>query len=248
MRAGALTYTSLFAIVPLLTITATIFSSLPFSENMTFLLEDFLAKNFIPHAGSQISEYISQFVSQAKKLTVFGGLILVLTVMMLFRNVEKTFNNIWAVGNRRKKRWRFATYVMVAVVAPLLLALSLSISSMMFSVSFHHELSESIGINQLLVRVVNLLIAIPAFFMMYVAIPATHVSVRHGAVGAVTVGFSLEIVKAGFGYFVKNFTSYDYVYGAFSVFPLFLLWIYVCWIIILSGVVLVHIQGKLTKQ
>lgn len=241
LRSAALTYTTLFTIVPLSIITFIIFSKLPFGETLDQNLEQFVSQNFVPLSSTQINQHINQFSQQAKSLTYAGTAVLIITVLFLLRLIETTFNEIWQVKDKRSRAKRLATYLTITFLGPLSLALSISFQSFLFSFDLKQQWSNFLQIDIELFKVLPWLFSSLSISLIYIFVPNTKVPVLYGFLGGAIAAGVFEVARMLFGLFVQNFSSYNLIYGAFAFVPIFLMWIHLSWIIILTGLLMVKI-------
>lgn len=229
--AASLTFTTLLALVPLVTVAITVFSIFPvFNEWMT-QLKLFLLSNMVPDkAGKVITVYMQQFASKAARLTLLGVGGLVITALMLMHTIGDAFNAIWRVHRPRSLLARVLIYWAVLTVGPILLGASLSIT--------YYLLGYTKGVPLLgasLLKLTPWLLMSTAFTLLYYAVPNRHVPFKHALIGGVVAGVLFELMKQVFTWYITTFTTYRMVYGTFAVFPVFLLWIYLSWMIVLLG-------------
>ncbi|HSC81661.1 MAG TPA: YihY family inner membrane protein [Chitinolyticbacter sp.] len=235
--AGSLTYTTLLAIVPLFTIALTMFAAFPVFSRYAWRFRSFLLSNLVPETGGKlVGTYMRQFADNAERLTALGMVGLVLTALLLVFTIEKAFNEIWSVNRPRKLMSRTLIYWATLTLGPVLIGVSLSLTSWLFKQT---TLLDSLPVAEaLLVRVGPLSLMFAMLTLLYVAVPNCYVPRSHGLAAAAVVTVLLELMKILFGYYIKQFGTYQLVYGAFAAFPIFLVWLYVCWVIVLGGAVL----------
>lgn len=239
--AASLTYTTLFAVVPMLTVAFAILKLMPQLAGVGDRIENIIFENFVPATGEQIRYYLVEFSAQASRLTTLGILFLLVTSGMMLVTVERAFNRIWRVHRRRRLLSSLLVYWALLTLGPLLLGSGLAVSSYVLSTQ---TVSAALGHFSLLKQAVVFLpfvLGAMFFSIAYIAIPNCHVPVREGVMGGVVASLLLEIARHVFTFFVTGFSSYELVYGAFAAVPLFLLWIYISWMITLFGVVLVYL-------
>lgn len=236
--AASLTYTTLLSLVPLITVTVTLLAAFPvFTELMTNV-KIFMLTNLVPEmAGKIITVYMVQFSEKAAKLTAIGVGFLLLTSLMLMQTIDHAFNTIWRVRQQRGILHRFLTYWAVLTVGPLLLGISLTITYYLVTLSLGYVKHIPV-IGETTLRVVPMLLMTLAFSLLYFAVPNRYVPFRHALLGGVVAGVGFELMKKTFAWYVTSFPTYKLVYGAFAAFPIFLLWIYVMWLIILVGAII----------
>ena len=236
--AAALTYTTLFAVVPLMTVTFSVISAIPFFHGMGGQIQTFIFSNFVPSAGATVQEYLQGFSMQARQLTWIGIIALAVTAFLMLLNIEQAFNVIWHVRQRRRGVSSFLLYWAILSLGPLLLGAGFAVSTYIASftlLSGPHPLPGAAT----LLGMLPLLCSVAAFTLIYATVPNTRVPLKSALIGGVFAAILFEAAKQLFGVYVGLFPSYLLIYGAFAAAPLFLLWIYLCWLIILFGAELV---------
>lgn len=233
--AGALTYTTLLALVPLAAVGLAIFSAFPRFRSMRETVESFVFENFAPHAGDAIREYLSTFLVNTEGLTTLGVVFLLLSAVMLLSTIEGTFNGIWRAKGRRSMTVRLLAYWAVLTLGPLLFGASLSVSSYMWGQMVAAGGEAVRGQAPLVGRLVPFLTELGGFAVMYMVLPHATVRWRHAVVGAVIAAVLFEVLKKVFGIYVQMFAGYQTIYGAMATVPLFLIWIHLSWTIALLG-------------
>jgi membrane protein len=231
--AGSLTYTTLLALVPLLTITLTVMSAFPVFSSLSTSIKDFVLLNLVPaSAGKIITVYVQQFSDNAARLTAVGLMFLGLTSIMLMLTIDQAFNTIWRVRRPRPLLNRVLIYWSVLTIGPLLIGFSLSLTSRLVSLSMGDGHSES-AMSVLMLRLIPLVLEAIAFAFLYRTVPNRRVEVADAATGGIIAALVFEGMKLAFGAFIANFGSYKLVYGAFASVPIFLLWIYLSWVVVI---------------
>ena len=236
--AAALTYTSLFALVPMMTVSYVVLSFMPQLESVHKHIETLIFSNFVPETGNQVKSYLDQFSHQARKLTVPGILMLIITSLMMLKTIENTFNTIWDLQRGRRGVSSFLLYWAVLSLGPVLAGAGLMFSTYLLSLDFLDGVEQMKAIKPF-AQLIPWLLTSTALCLIYIAVPNCRVSFRSAAIGAAVAGLAFELAKSLFALSVKH-SSYTLIYGAFASVPLFLLWIYTCWIIVLAGAVLVR--------
>lgn len=246
--AAALTYMTLLAIVPMLTVIYAILSALPAFQEMGGQIQNLIFENFIPSAGQEVKEYLNQFSNQARKLTGIGMAFLVVTAILMLKNIEKSFNKIWHTRKNRSTLWSFLLYWAILSLGTLFIALAMIITTYLVSLNVFFDQVDRIGVTQHLLRYVPYLLTSAAFTLIFVAVPNCKVPLKNGVIGGLLTGLVFEVAKQVFTGIVAN-TSYQTIYGSFAAIPLFLLWIYLSWLIVLGGAELVNaLSGFTTRE
>lgn len=237
--AAALTYMTLFALVPMMTVTYSMFSLFAVFDGVAVQLQEMIFSHFVPQSGDEVQNYLSNFSSQARSLTGFGVGILIVTAYIMLTNIEKTFNNIWGVKQARRGLSSFLLYWAVLSIGPLLLGAGLIMSTYLLSLRLVVSDMDYLGVSRLLFRLIPLLMTSTAFTLLFAAVPNCRVPIKYAVFGGVTTAICFELLKAGFAAMVAH-SDYKLIYGAFAAVPLFLLWINLVWTIILAGAVFVR--------
>jgi membrane protein len=236
--AAALTYVSLFAIVPLIAVTYVVFSLLPIFQSLGDQVEAFLFQHFLPDTSADLISYLKSFASQAQNLTWFGVVLLIVSLQMMLRNIEDSLNLVWRVKRRPRGLLKLVVYWLILSIGPVLLGATLAVSTYVFSLHLFGAVSESTAVRSLLGGA-PFLMTWAGLTLLYVALPNSRVTFRHGITGAGIAALFFHGLKWIFAW-VVSYSSYGLVYGAFAAIPLFLLWINLTWAIILGGAVLVY--------
>ena len=236
--AGSLTFTTVFALVPLLTLAFAIFTTFPMFNAFRAALEHYLIQSVMPKAiASTILGYLTQFSSKATRLSAVGAVALVFSALAMMGMIERVFNRIWRVKTERRWTRRILVYWAIVTLGPLLIGVSLTVTSPIFMAT--NELVGSVPLlGALFYMAVSVLLTTGAFTLLYATVPNRDVDWRDAAWGGLLAALAFEIAKRGFAVFIQQFPTYSKIYGALAALPLFLLWIYLCWMITLLGALL----------
>jgi membrane protein len=238
--AGSLTFTTLLALVPLVTVALTVISAFPVFRDMSEALQQFVVRNLMPDSVEAIANYTEQFRANAAKLTALGLGFLIATAVMLMLTIEHAFNQIWRVTRQRPILQRAIIYWTLLTVGPVLVGASLSLTSWLVSRSLG-LVSDIPGAGVALLRAVPMVLTALALALLYLAMPNRRIALRDALLGGVVAGLVFEATKRGFAWYLTQFPTYKLVYGAFATMPIFLLWIYISWLIVVFGAVVVAV-------
>lgn len=230
--AGALAFISLFALVPLITVVLSILAAFPVFAQWRDKISGFIFANFLPASGDVVQTYFTQFADNASKATAIGILVLVFSAVSLMLSIEDAFNRIWRITVARKAAARFAMYWTVLTLGPLLLVAMLATSSYVFALPL---LQQADALKAYLLGWLPFLIQWVVLSAAYTLIPNGPVHLRHAVVGALMTALTFEAAKHGFAAYVAAGASYQEIYGALSIIPIFIFWIYLAWILVLLG-------------
>jgi membrane protein len=236
--ASSLTFTTLLSLVPLATVALTLISAFPVFREMNEIFEQFVLDNLMPDSAEVIGNYTEQFRANAAKLTTAGIALLTATAVMLMVTIERAFNQIWRVRRTRPVLQRAIIYWTLLTVGPVLVGASISLTSWLVSVSLG-LVSDIPGAGVVLLKTIPVVLTSLALALLYLTMPNRRIQLRDALIGGVLAGLVFEATKRGFGWYVSQFPSYKLVYGAFASVPVFLLWIYISWLIMVFGAVVV---------
>jgi len=236
--AAALTYTTLFAVVPLMTVTYTFFSILPEYAQVGEQVQNFVFQNFVPGSSDVVQQKLNVFADRASNLTAVGFVFLFITAFLMLVTIEKSFNTIWHVAEPRRGLQRFLLYWGVLSLGPACVVAGMLSSLYLLSLPLVSDL-DTLGIREIVLGYLPVLLSIGGFTVLYYAVPNCHVPFNHALFG----GFVTMLVFQGaFAVFAQSsrWFSYDAVYGTFAAVPVFLIWLYLVWVIILCGAIFVR--------
>lgn len=235
--AASLAFTTLLSLVPLATIALALFSAFPVFDDFSIQIKSYLLDNLMPNtAGRVITHYMGQFAESAGRLSAVGIVFLAVTAMLMMLTISQAFNTIWRVHRPRPMVKLFVAYWAVLTLAPLLVGASLSLTSWLVGLSLGYAKHIPVfGVGSL--KILPVLFTTLAFAMMFRLIPNRYVPRTHALIGGVVAAVLFETMNRVFGYYISHFPTYKLVYGAFASVPIFLMWIYFSWLIVLLGAV-----------
>ena len=236
LRAMALTYISLFALVPGLVVAFSEVQAFTGMERISSRLHEFLFDNLAVGARAQIEPYLDRFIQNTHVTSagLVGGLLLVWSSVSLFQNVDRAVNDIWGVRRRRSIAQQATIYWVTITLGPLLLA-----GSVMLGHSTRTALASSHV--AFLASAAGVLLTCVFFSLAYLIVPNTKVKLRNAAAGGFIAGLAWEAAKWGYATFVARSVRYSAIYGSVAAVPIFLLWLYLSWAILLFGARLAYV-------
>ncbi|MBS0307416.1 MAG: YihY family inner membrane protein [Proteobacteria bacterium] len=236
--AGSLTFTTVLALVPTLTIALAIFTAFPLFETFRTALEAYFVKNLMPKSiANTILGYLSQFSAKSKGLSAMGGVILILTAVAMMSMIDRVFNQIWRAKESRPLGQRIVVYWAIVTLGPLLIGVSISVTSYVFAAT-HGVASGMPVLGAVFYTLFSVMLTVGAFTLIYMAVPNKLIDWRDALAGGLLAGIAFEIAKRLFAVYIAKFPTYTIVYGAVAAVPIFLVWIYLFWMITLSGALL----------
>ena len=232
--AGALAYTTVFALVPASAVALGVVSGFPVFQVWTDQLANFVFSNFVPDAAGVVADYLLEFATGVSGLPMLGLAGLVLAAILTLSGIEVTFNRIWRVESQRSTVVRFLIYWTVLTLGILLAIASVALSSYLFSLPLLTDDSAA-GQGNRLLRAAPTLVALCGFTLAYIVVPNRKVAFTHALVGGLLATLLFELAKFGLAEYLRRVPSYQQVYGALAVIPIFLLWVYLSWVAVLLG-------------
>ncbi|TEA70330.1 YihY family inner membrane protein [Allopusillimonas ginsengisoli] len=246
--ASSLTFTTVLSIVPMLAVVLALFTAFPLFGEFRLALEDFLTTNLMPPAVSDnVMLYLNQFAAKASGLTAIGSLFLFVTSISLIMTIDEAFNDIWQVEQQRPMRQRMLVYWAIVSLGPILAGASLWATSLLARESLGHvdDLPTSVGFALSFIPLVATGLGFTALFCL---VPNRKVLWRDALIGGLGTAIVLEIMRTAFAFYLTRFPSYTVIYGAFATLPIFLLWIYMSWLVILVGATVAAILPSIRQR
>jgi len=236
-RAAALTYTTLLSFIPMLTVFLVVLSTIPALAPARTKIQESLYSNLLPESSIALTQYLDDFAEKSANLTIIGVLFLFVTSMLMLSSIEDAFNGIWRVKNLRGGAIGLMRSWMVISLGPLFLGTAFALPSAIASIEILNSNFAGYSIDwSIWLKLTSVALTLLSFTFIYWMIPNRKVPFKNAAWAGASAGVFFELLKMVFGFFMQHFTSYEIVYGAFAAFPVFLLWIYLSWNIVLGGV------------
>lgn len=238
-NAAALTFTSLLSLVPLMTVTLAIFSAFPVADRVYETVQGFVFENFVPTSSEMLQQHLTEFISKASHLTGPGAAFLLIVALMMMHNIDVALNAIWEVRAKRRFASKFLIYWAVLSLGPVLIGVSVLVTSYLVSLPILSE-AASTGTGRRLLGLTPIVASAIAFAMMYLVVPNRRVRIGHAVIGGLFAAVLFEIAKHGFAFYVTQFPTYQAIYGALASIPIFLVWLYLSWVVVLLGAEVTH--------
>ena len=239
MVASELAYTTLLALVPLMAVGFSVLAAFPVFQHLITDIQNFIFQSFVPAFGEVVERYLLEFARQASGLTALGIVALVTTALMMMGTIERSLNDIWGARPRRRILSSFLVYWAVLTLGPMLVGTSLAVTSYLVSLPLFTD-SNSEEVRGYVIRLLPFLSTTLAFGLLYVVVPNRIIPVRNALVGALIAAMLFDLANRAFAIYVTQYASYQKVYGALAAIPVFLVWIYVSWVVILLGAEITH--------
>lgn len=238
LRAMSLVFTTLLSLVPLIAVAFSVLKAFGVHNQIEPALLGMLAP--LGPQGVEITDNIIGFVENVK-VGVLGSLglaILFYTIIALIQKIENAFNYVWRVKQARTLARRFTDYLSVVMIGPVLVftALGITATVMTHSVVQNLQAIEPFGtLILLLSKLLPYVMIIIAFTFLYTFIPNTRVKLMPALVGATVAGILWITVGKVFAIFVATSANYTAIYSSFAILFFFMIWLYLAWLILLTG-------------
>jgi len=233
--AGSLTFTTLLSLVPLLTVALSLATAFPVFREGTAALQSYVLENYLPEATGvkALAAQINEFTAKAGQLTAIGLAFLAVTAIMLMLTIDESMNRVFRVQRPRPLAQKLLMYWGVLTLGPVLIGMSLSLTTFVVGASLGWMRLGAFA--QDVLRLVPFLFTWAALTLIYLVVPNRRIVLWHALVGAFCAGIAFEATKRGFALYLQKFPTYTLIYGAFATLPIFLLWVYLSWLVVLVG-------------
>lgn len=231
---AALAFTTLLALVPLVTVVVSVSAVVPFLDTLIQRLDALLIETLLPKgAGGTIAGYLAKFSQKARQLTIPGIAFLVVTAFLLLHTIERAFNHLWRVQPRPFLA-RLKLYSFVMAVWPFILGAIAAVMSYAITVSLGF-VDEPTWLRRILLKTTSIALLGLFFAFLYYAVPNARVSKLAAGVGGVFATLAFALMQKAFELYLARFGSFSSIYGAFAAAPIFLIWLHLSWAVVLIG-------------
>ncbi|MBI0038549.1 MULTISPECIES: virulence factor BrkB family protein [unclassified Gilliamella] len=229
--AAELAYTTILALVPLITVIFALLSAFPMFDEVSQSLKQLIYSNLVPTASDTIQNYLEQFIANTKKMTLVGIIGLIVTSLLLINSINNALNRIWRTKRKRSFMYNLTMYWTILTLGPILVGSSVAVSSYIFSLKWLSDAASG----DVLLSTLPFIISIVGFWLLYSIIPTESIPFKEAVIGALVAAILFEIGKRAFALYVTSFPTYQLIYGVVSSIPIMLVWIYCSWCIVLFG-------------
>ena len=236
--AGSLTFTTVLSLVPLLAVALALFAAFPLFADFRASFEEYLLASLLPADMAEVVlQHVSDFAAKATQLTAFGTAFLVVGAVAVMLTIDTALNRIWRVRRPRPLVQRILIYWTVITLGPMLFGISIWATTQLVRSSLG-LLANLPWLVDLALRLGPILLTTVTVAALFFMVPNRRVLWRDAMVGATITALLFEAMKFGFAWYVTRFPTYNAIYGALAAIPLFLLWVYLSWLVLLFGAAL----------
>lgn len=237
---GNLAFTTVLSVVPVAIVMASVLSHFQHISAASLRMQNFLLEKLVPTTAESVRNNLPEITSTAEHITLVSLLFLLVTAILLLRSIDETINKIWKLHPDTNKTIRIHYYLLVIVLSPLLLGLSLSITSFLRSLPYIDTGLSMFNLEYYILGIIPVVLNAVVFTVLYKFSPRARVRLKHARTAAIVAAVMFELAKYLFSLYIVGFPNYQIIYGALSFIPIFLLWIYISWAIILFGAEICH--------
>ncbi len=242
LRAAALAFASLLALVPVSALLFSLFSGFGAFRSIVESIQEFLIRVLIPTRQEEILAYITRFVENTRGLGVIGLVFFLITSVLLLAGIQRTFDAVWGSTPRKTAVTRVATYLSALIVGSFLLSMGLNVVGVVRSSVTQLFSADLEWFQNVFIRVLPGIFLFAALFFMIRFIPAGRVVTTSAFLGAVVGAILWEIARVIFVFWVSYVLRLSVIYGSLAVIPIFLIWIYLAWTIVLVSLEVAYIH------
>lgn len=244
-KAASLSYTSITSAVPLLAVVLSLFTAFPIFNDFKYYLDEFLTQSLFPESISeQVLTYLNTFADAASSLTVIGTIFLFITSIMLMMTIEDSLNKIFQISKPRPLLQRILVFWAILSIGPFALAISLWASAMLLQQNIVSGFS---FLRSFLGFMIPVLLSGFLMSLLYFLVPNRRIRFRDAMVGGFFTAIIFELMRSGFTLYLSYFPTYTLIYGAFAILPIFLIWVYISWLILLLGAYIVSLMPQIRR-
>jgi membrane protein len=235
LLASSLSFTTILSIVPVMAVLLSVFSLFPLFETLKLQLSEFILTHIMPLSEDIVKDYLNKFISNARQTTIFGLVLLFAISLLLIRRIDVILNKIWHTQRKRSKVTTFAVYWTVLTLGPILLGISVAISSFIATQKFFGENSWFHGFDVYALSFVPSILTFIILTLVFMAVPTSSVRFLHACAGAFVATVLQELLRKLFIFFITNFSNYAIIYGAIAAMPVLMIWTHINWFVVLLG-------------
>jgi membrane protein len=245
--AASLSFTTLLGLVPLATVAFAFVAHFPFFARALDALETFTLRQLPGNAAGTLRTHVLSLAERASQLTTPSVAFLFVTAMLLMATVERELNVIWGISQKRPLHRRVVVYLFGVTLGPVLVGASIWMTTWVVTHSLQALPVDGVS-RGLVAHWLPLAFTALALTLLYAIVPFCRVPLPAAGVAGVLAAFAFEGAKQGFAWYVTHLSNYQMVYGALAALPIFMLWIYLSWVIVLAGAVISATLGAAVRR
>jgi membrane protein len=243
-RAAALAYTTLLGLVPLMIIGFTMLSFFPVFHGVGIRIQELVLQNFTTTSAPVIVKYLDDFAQHVSFLSIRNIFFLILIALLMIFEINRAFNSVWHAERHFHFSLSFLTYFIVLVLSPILLGGVMVLGTFFIKIPFVTHIIQKSYVQRPLFFLLPYVLIFLLFTLFNWVLPSCRVKLFAAAVGGLVTTILFELAKFLFTWYLRNFPTYQLIYGALATIPIFLVWLYVSWTVILLGAIISYITAR----
>lgn len=239
-RAAYLAYLTLVSLVPMLAVAVTIVSRFTWFQRTIGQWQSWVVENLMVESANRVSPAINQWVAHASTLSFWHLVVFLVITILMMVNISRAFRAIWHTEQHFSWTISFFFYFLILLLSPILLAVIFIAGGV---ISEWLQMLPWVKDQHYLGMIWNFmahLLLLIWFILMNWVLPACRVPWRAAVISGISTTIMIWVAKKLFTLFFQYFSTYQEIYGALSVVPIFLIWLYVAWVVILFGALIGH--------
>ncbi len=240
-RAASLAYTTLLSLVPLMIIGFSVLSLFPRFRGLGEEIQKFIIANFVAQSADVITKYLDAFLLNVTRLSIMNLIFLAIVAVLMMYNINRAFNAVWRAEHRFRFTLSFLVYFIVLLVSPIVLGGLVVLGTFLAHVSFIGDVVKAPYVRKPLFFILPYVLTFITFTIFNWVLPSCKVRLLHAAIGGLLSMLLFQLAKYGFTVYLTHFPTYRLLYGALATIPIFLIWLYVSWTIILLGTLVTNV-------
>ena len=242
VRASGLAFATLLALVPLTALLFSLFSALGTFSGIVESLQTLIVRMLVPTQQEEIIKYVSQFVENTRPLGVVGLLFFLATSVLLLIAIQNTFDAVWGSRARTNPLRRFVTYASILIVGSFLASIIFNLVGMLNPFTEKLFPGNRVAVNDFLLGVLPPLLVFVALFLLIRFIPSGRVITASALLGAAVGAVLWEVSRIVFIIWITYVIKLSIIYGSLAVIPIFLIWLYLAWMIVLLSIEVTYVH------
>lgn len=254
-QAAALSYYTIFGLVPLAIVVLLIFQSFPAYQDIGDRLKLFAYEQLHltkieysqdeedPDQKVMLTDYLDGIIGRffggidSKSLSLLSAVLVIWAALALLSTIERAFNHIWHVSRGRSFLHRMINYWALLTLGPLLVGVGIYVTTQYAAI---RDIETTVLAYRVVPLILSYLLSLLAFFLLYFVLPSTKVNPAAALWGAAVAALVWSFAKHGFSTYVTQFIPYSKIYGVLGLIPLSVFWIHITWLIALFGLQLTY--------
>lgn len=247
VEARALSFVSLLSIIPFFSVILLELSNFSFYPYLKDELFKGISNYVFPDMAVKVVVYIDKILENTGSIGFFGILVTVGIAFLLFIALSRTMNHIWRIGRSYSVLFSFLKFIIIVICTPVFLVATFYLQNYISIQKYISYIPDFLSPAYILSQIFSLVLHWILLFVIYSFIPHRRIKFIHSVNAGIICGSLWYLLRRGLNIYVKIIPQINVLYGSLAFIPIFLMWIYCTWIIVLFGVELnytFHFESK----